>query len=99
MRDLDDTSPLGFLVMNIKEKSIAQAYANLPAQDSFQVAVLDEHLQVIASNSTAPKESVPAISEAEAFTPAAQKQAGIHSILEANKAELKQAFQERPLAP
>lgn len=96
MRDLDDTSPLGFLVMNIKEKSIAQAYANLPAQDSFQVAVLDEHLQVIASNSTTPKESVPAISEAEAFTPAAQKQAGIHSILEANKAELKQAFQEQP---
>lgn len=52
MRDLDDTSPLGFLVMNIKEKSIAQAYANLPASDSFQVAILDEHLQIIASNAT-----------------------------------------------
>ncbi|MEK3826390.1 histidine kinase [Paenibacillus sp. FSL K6-1558] len=52
MRDLDDTSPLGFLVMNIKEKSIAQAYANLPASDSFQVAILDEHQQIIASNAT-----------------------------------------------
>ena len=31
IRDLDDTSPLGFLVMNIKGKSIAQAYANLSA--------------------------------------------------------------------
>ncbi|MGF6357064.1 sensor histidine kinase YesM [Paenibacillus sp. 4624] len=50
MRDLDDTSPLGFLVMNIKEKSIAQAYANLPASDSFQVAILDEHQQIITSN-------------------------------------------------
>ncbi|PZT55751.1 hypothetical protein DN757_10605 [Paenibacillus silvae] len=50
MRDLDDTSPLGFLVMNIKEKSIAQAYANLPASDSFQVAILDEHQRVIATN-------------------------------------------------
>ncbi|WP_434748495.1 histidine kinase [Paenibacillus amylolyticus] len=52
MRDLDDTSPLGFLVMNIKEKSIAQAYANLPASDSFQVAILDEHQRIIATNST-----------------------------------------------
>ncbi|MGO4531235.1 histidine kinase [Paenibacillus sp. 2TAF8] len=50
MRDLDDTSPLGFLVMNIKEKSIAQAYANLPASDSFQVAILDEHQRIIATN-------------------------------------------------
>ncbi|MBY0205661.1 sensor histidine kinase [Paenibacillus cucumis Kampfer et al. 2016] len=38
--------------MNIKEKSIAQAYANLPASDSFQVAILDEHQQIIASNAT-----------------------------------------------
>ncbi|WP_244213977.1 cache domain-containing sensor histidine kinase [Paenibacillus barcinonensis] len=53
MRDLDDTSPLGFLVMNIKEKSIAQAYANLPASDSFQVAILDEHQRVIATNAAA----------------------------------------------
>lgn len=52
IRDLDDTAPLGFLVMNIKEKSIAQAYANLSAPDSFQVAILDEHLQIIATNST-----------------------------------------------
>ncbi|CAI6084925.1 hypothetical protein PAECIP112173_04448 [Paenibacillus sp. JJ-100] len=52
IRDLDDTAPLGFLVMNIKEKSIAQAYANLSAPDSFQVAILDEHLQIIATNAT-----------------------------------------------
>ncbi|WP_397353617.1 histidine kinase [Paenibacillus xylanexedens] len=134
MRDLDDTSPLGFLVMNIKEKSIAQAYANLPASDSFQVAILDEHLQIIASNattdtatntmrnavknaaSTASSTSLaytisskstahtatPTATELEEAIPSdtssstAQKQASMQEILAANRAKLKQAFQEQP---
>ncbi|PQP83933.1 sensor histidine kinase [Paenibacillus sp. PCH8] len=52
IRDLDDTSPLGVLVMNIKGESFAQAYANLINQDSFQIAILDEHNQIIVDNST-----------------------------------------------
>ncbi|OPG99505.1 sensor histidine kinase [Chryseobacterium mucoviscidosis] len=52
IRDLDDTSPLGVLVMNIKGQSFAQAYANLITQDSFQIAILDEHNQIIVDNST-----------------------------------------------
>lgn len=88
MRDLDDTSPLGFLVMNIKEKSIAQAYVNLSAPDSFQVAILDEHLQVIASNAASTK--------SEASMSEFQKQAGMQEILQANQARLSQAFQEQP---
>ncbi|WP_427910406.1 histidine kinase [Paenibacillus silvae] len=128
MRDLDDTSPLGFLVMNIKEKSIAQAYANLPASDSFQVAILDEHQRVIATNAAtnvarntatntastavASKSAVPSAltssiqstsspASAESFaspasTAAAQKQAGMQEILQANQARLSQAFQEQP---
>ncbi|MBU5355224.1 sensor histidine kinase [Paenibacillus barcinonensis] len=88
MRDLDDTSPLGFLVMNIKEKSIAQAYVNLSAPDSFQVAILDEHLQVIATNAASTK--------SEASMSEFQKQAGMQEILQANQARLSQAFQEQP---
>ncbi|SEL81547.1 sensor histidine kinase [Paenibacillus sp. OK003] len=52
IRDLDNTSPLGMLVINIKGESFAQAYANLLNQDSFQIAVLDEHNQIIVDNST-----------------------------------------------
>ncbi|WP_337035521.1 sensor histidine kinase [Paenibacillus illinoisensis] len=95
IRDLDDTSPLGFLVMNIKGKSIAQAYANLSAQDSFQVAILDEHQRVIATNAaTNGKKSVPSVSDASMS--AASGQGGMHEMLEANQAKLKQAFQEHP---
>nr|WP_261771708.1 sensor histidine kinase [Paenibacillus xylanexedens] len=135
MRDLDDTSPLGFLVMNIKEKSIAQAYANLPASDSFQVAILDEHQQIIASNATTntvtntmksavknaastassstslvytasskstAHTATPTITGSAEANPSdtssstAQKQASMQEILEANRAKLKQAFQEQP---
>ncbi|WP_427181107.1 cache domain-containing sensor histidine kinase [Paenibacillus sp. TC-CSREp1] len=97
MRDLDDTSPLGFLVMNIKEKSIAQAYANLPASDSFQVAILDEHQRVIATNAATNLAGNTATNTAsQASTAAAQKQAGMQEILQANQARLSQAFQEQP---
>jgi len=94
IRDLDDTSPLGFLVMNIKGKSIAQAYANLSAPDSFQVAILDEHQRVIATNATDGKKAVAAVSE-ESIS-AASGQDGMHEMLEANQAKLKQTFQEQP---
>ncbi|GGH68533.1 hypothetical protein GCM10008014_51090 [Paenibacillus silvae] len=97
MRDLDDTSPLGFLVMNIKEKSIAQAYANLPASDSFQVAILDEHQRVIATNAAANvARNTATNTPSPAYTAAAQKQAGMQEILQANQARLSQAFQEQP---
>ncbi|WFR63554.1 sensor histidine kinase [Paenibacillus amylolyticus] len=95
IRDLDDTSPLGFLVMNIKGKSIAQAYANLSAPDSFQVAILDEHQRVIATNAaTNVKKAVPSVSNASMS--AASGQGGMHEMLKANQAKLKQAFQEHP---
>ncbi|WP_017691228.1 sensor histidine kinase [Paenibacillus sp. PAMC 26794] len=93
IRDLDDTSPLGFLVMNIKGKSIAQAYANLSAPDSFQVAILDEHQRVIATNATDGKKAVPAVS-GESIS-AASGQEGMQEMLEANQAKLKQTFQEQ----
>lgn len=93
IRDLDDTSPLGFLVMNIKGKSIAQAYANLSAPDSFQVAILDEHQRVIATNATDGKKAVPAVS-GESIS-VASGQEGMHEMLEANQAKLKQTFQEQ----
>lgn len=101
MRDLDDTSPLGFLVMNIKEKSIAQAYANLPASESFQVAILDEHQQIIATNSTTHTTTLVSTETEEGTasdvsSSTAQKQVGMQEILESNQAELKQAFQKQP---
>ncbi|WP_340027916.1 sensor histidine kinase [Paenibacillus sp. FSL H7-0940] len=93
IRDLDDTSPLGFLVMNIKGKSIAQAYANLSAPDSFQVAILDEHQRVIATNATDGKKAVPAVSDESMSV--ASEQEGMYEMLEANQAKLKQTFQEQ----
>ncbi|WP_411735650.1 sensor histidine kinase [Paenibacillus sp. M2] len=96
IRDLDDTSPLGFLVMNIKGASIAQAYANLSAPDSFQVAILDEHQRVIATNATDGKKDVSVVSDASISLSAASGQEGMHEMLEANQAKLKQAFQEQP---
>ncbi|MEK3705748.1 sensor histidine kinase [Paenibacillus sp. FSL R7-0198] len=94
IRDLDDTSPLGFLVMNIKGASIAQAYANLSAPDSFQVAILDEHQRLIATNATDGKKVVPAVSDASMS--AASGQEGMYEMLEANQAKLKQTFREQP---
>lgn len=53
IRDLDNTSQLGVLVMNIKGESFAQAYSDLLNQNSFQIAILDEDNQIIVANSTA----------------------------------------------
>ncbi|MBB3108059.1 two-component system sensor histidine kinase YesM [Paenibacillus phyllosphaerae] len=52
IRDMDDTSPLGVLVINIKGEAFVQAYANLPNQNALQIAILDENNQIIAANST-----------------------------------------------
>lgn len=52
IRDLDNTSQLGVLVMNIKGESFAQAYSNLSNQNSFEIAILDENNQIIVANST-----------------------------------------------
>ena len=50
IRDIDDTSPLGVLVINIKADSFAQAYSSLLNQDSFHIAILDETNQMIVAN-------------------------------------------------
>lgn len=52
IRDLDNTSPLGVLVMNIKDEAFVQAYSNLLNQSSMQIAILDEHDQTIVADST-----------------------------------------------
>nr|WP_229522036.1 histidine kinase [Paenibacillus monticola] len=52
IRDIDDTSPLGVLVMNIKADSFVQAYSNLLNENSFEIAILDENSQMIVANPT-----------------------------------------------
>ena len=52
IRDLDNTSQLGVLVINIKVESFAQAYRNLIGEDSFQVAILDENNEIIVANAS-----------------------------------------------
>ncbi|WP_342417844.1 sensor histidine kinase [Paenibacillus sp. FSL R10-2782] len=52
IRDIDNTSQLGVLVMNIKVGSFEQAYSNLLNQNSFQIAILDENNQIIVDHST-----------------------------------------------
>ncbi|MBP1904640.1 two-component system sensor histidine kinase YesM [Paenibacillus turicensis] len=56
IRDLDNTSQLGVLVINIKVESFAQAYANLLGEDSFQVAILDENNELIVANASNDKQ-------------------------------------------
>nr|WP_255807252.1 sensor histidine kinase [Cohnella mopanensis] len=52
IRDIDNTSTLGILVINIKGDAFVQAYSNLPNQNSLQIVILDENNQVISANST-----------------------------------------------
>lgn len=56
IRDLDNTSQLGVLVINIKVESFAQAYANLIGEDSFQVAILDENNELVVANASNDKQ-------------------------------------------
>jgi len=52
IRDIDDTSPLGVLVINIKDDAFVQAYSNLLDHNSFEIAILDENNQIIVADST-----------------------------------------------
>ncbi|MFB9327774.1 sensor histidine kinase [Paenibacillus aurantiacus] len=52
IRDLDDTSPLGVLVINIKGEAFVKAYSELPNQNALAFAIMDEHNQMIAANAT-----------------------------------------------
>ncbi|MFD1176942.1 histidine kinase [Paenibacillus puldeungensis] len=55
IRDIDDTSPLGVMAVNIKESALSQAYSNLPNQNSLQIVILDENNQIISASSTQDK--------------------------------------------
>lgn len=50
IRDIDNTSSLGVLIMNIKADSFVQAYSDLLNEDSFEIAILDENNQMIVAN-------------------------------------------------
>lgn len=52
IRDLDNTAPLGVLVIEIKDDALVQAYSNLLSETSLQIAILDEHHRTIVADST-----------------------------------------------
>lgn len=51
IRDIDNTSPLGVLIINIKDDAFVQAYSNLLNQNSFGIAILDENNRIIVADS------------------------------------------------
>lgn len=52
IRDIDNTAPLGVLVINIKDEAFVQAYSNLLNGSSMQIAILDENNRTIVADST-----------------------------------------------
>ena len=48
--DMDDTTPLGILVINIPESAFADACSNLANHNGQQFAILDEQHRLITSN-------------------------------------------------
>ncbi|MGG6309299.1 sensor histidine kinase [Paenibacillus macerans] len=52
IRDIDNTAPLGVLVIDIKDDALVQAYSNLLNGSSLQIAILDENNQTIVADST-----------------------------------------------
>lgn len=52
IRDIDNTSRLGILVINIKDDAFVQAYSSLLNQNSLGIAILDENNKIIVSDST-----------------------------------------------
>jgi len=50
IRDIDDTSPLGILILNIPESAFIQAYANLLKDEALQIVIMDEHQQIITAH-------------------------------------------------
>jgi two-component system sensor histidine kinase YesM len=51
IRDMDTTDTLGILVINIPEIAFSQAFTNLSGKTENNVVILDEHNQIIISNS------------------------------------------------
>ncbi|MCA1291446.1 sensor histidine kinase [Paenibacillus sp. alder61] len=51
IRDIDNTSPLGVLVMNIKDEAFVQAYSSLLDQNSLDITILDENNRTIVADS------------------------------------------------
>lgn len=51
IRDIDNTSRLGILVINIKEDAFVQAYSNLLNQNTLEIAILDDN-EIIVADST-----------------------------------------------
>lgn len=79
IRDLDTTTQLGVLVINIQRESFAQAYENLLNEDAFQVAILDENNEIIVANSSTDKQS----------------QDIIYDVIERNKELLEQQWMQQ----
>ncbi|GIP49036.1 histidine kinase [Paenibacillus sp. J53TS2] len=52
IRDIDNTAPLGVLVIDIKDDALVQAYSNLQNGSSLQIAILDENNQTIVADAT-----------------------------------------------
>jgi two-component system sensor histidine kinase YesM len=52
IRDIDNTAPLGVLVIDIKDDALVQAYSKLLNGNSLQIAILDENNQTIVADST-----------------------------------------------
>lgn len=51
IRDIDNTSRLGILVINIKDDAFVQAYSNLLSQNLLEIAILDENNEIIVTDS------------------------------------------------
>lgn len=51
IRDIDNTSRLGILVINIKDDAFVQAYSNLLKENSLEIAIIDENNQIIVADS------------------------------------------------
>ncbi|WP_318245323.1 cache domain-containing sensor histidine kinase [Paenibacillus gallinarum] len=51
IRDIDNTSRLGILVINIKDDAFVQAYSNLLRQNLLEIAILDENNEIIVADS------------------------------------------------
>ncbi|WP_236570413.1 cache domain-containing sensor histidine kinase [Paenibacillus sp. An7] len=51
IRDIDNTSRLGILVINIKDDAFVQAYSHLLRQNLLEIAILDENNEIIVADS------------------------------------------------
>ncbi|HEX2927869.1 MAG TPA: histidine kinase [Ruminiclostridium sp.] len=51
IRDIDDTSALGIMVINIPESAFVQSYSNVVNDNSLQIIILNEDNEIIVPNS------------------------------------------------